>query len=227
MKKRAPFFVLIVLMTVLAFALAGCNRERPAPTVTSSTPTLKLGTLTPVPPGAAVTKVTLPSQTGQPSSAGAATPVPLTSGSPAAPTAASLSTSTPPAAPASQSPAAAATPVRSASDSTYVIQRGDTLAKIATRYGVTVKQLTDLNGIKNPNMIVPGQTLKIPGTTTTVPAPTSAGASSGSQKTYTVQAGDNLAGIATKFGVTVQALQQANNITNPDQIYSGQVLKIP
>ena len=179
--------------------------------------------MTPAPPGAAVTKVTLPSQTGQPS--GAATPVPLTSGSPAAPTAASLSTSTPPAAPASQAPAAAATPVRSASDSTYVIQRGDTLAKIATRYGVTVKALTDLNGIKNPNMIVPGQTLKIPGTTTTVPAPTSS--SSGSQKTYTVQAGDNLAGIATKFGVTVQALQQANNLSNPDQIYTGQILKIP
>ncbi len=222
MKKRAPFLALIVLMIALTLALAGCNRERPAPTSTSSTPTLKLGTLTPAPPGAAVTKVTLPSQTGQPS--GAATPVPLTQGSPMPPTAASLSTSTPPAA-ASQPPAAASTPVRSASDSTYVIQRGDTLAKIATRYGVTVKQLTDLNGIKNPNMIVPGQTLKIPGTTTTVPAPTSS--SSGSQKTYTVQAGDNLAGIATKFGVTVQALQQANNLSNPDQIYTGQILKIP
>jgi LysM repeat protein len=223
MKKRAPFLALIVLMIALTLALAGCNRERPAPTSTSSTPTLKLGTLTPAPPGAAVTKVTLPSQTGQPS--GAATPVPLTTGSPAAPTAASLSTSTPPAAAASQAPASEATPVRSASDSSYVIQRGDTLAKIATRYGVTVKQLTDLNGIKNPNMIVPGQTLKIPGTTTTAPAATSS--SSGSQKTYTVQAGDNLAGIAAKFGVTIQALQQANNLSNPDQIYTGQILKIP
>ena len=222
MKKRAPFLALIVLMIALTLALAGCNRERPAPTSTSSTPTLKLGTLTPAPPGAAVTKVTLPSQTGQPS--GAATPVPLTQGSPVAPAAASLSTSTPPAA-GSQAPSSASTPVRSASDSTYVIQRGDTLAKIATRYGVTVKQLTDLNGIKNPNMIVPGQTLKIPGTTTTAPAATSS--SSGSQKTYTVQAGDNLAGIAAKFGVTIQALQQTNNLSNPDQIYTGQILKIP
>jgi LysM repeat protein len=223
MKKRAPFLALIVLMIALTFALAGCNRERPAPTSTSSTPTLKLGTVTPAPPGAAVTRVTLPSQTGQPS--GAATPVPLTTGNPEAPTAASLSTSTPPAAAASKAPASEATPVRSASDSSYVIQRGDTLAKIATRYGVTVKQLTDLNGIKNPNMIVPGQTLKIPGTTTTAPAATSS--SSGSQKTYTIQAGDNLAGIAAKFGVTIQALQQANNLSNPDQIYTGQILKIP
>jgi LysM repeat protein len=221
MKKRAPLFTLIVLMIALTLALAGCNRERPAPTSTSSTPTLKLGTVTPAPPGAAVTKVTLPSQTGQPS--GAATPVPLTTGSPVPPTAASLATSTPPAA-ASQAPSSGSTPVRSAGESTYVIQRGDTLAKIATRYGVTVKQLTDLNGIKNPNLIVPGQTLKIPGTTT---APAATSSSPGSQKTYTVQAGDNLAGIAAKFGVTIQALQQTNNLSNPDQIYTGQILKIP
>jgi LysM repeat protein len=222
MKKRAPFLALIVLMMALTIALAGCNRERPAPTSTSSTPTLKLGTVTPAPPGAAVTKVVLPSQTGQPS--GAATPVPLAQGSPVPPTAASLATSAPPTA-GSLAPSSGSTPVRSAGDSTYVIQRGDTLAKIATRYGVTVKQLSDLNGIKNPNLIVPGQTLKIPGTTTTAPAATSA--PSGSQKTYTVQAGDNLAGIAAKFGVTIQALQQTNNLSNPDQIYTGQILKIP
>jgi LysM repeat protein len=222
MKKRTPFLALIVLLVVLALALAGCNRERPAPTSTFSTPTLKLGTVTPAPPGAAVTKVTLPSQTGQPS--GAATPVPLGPGSSAPPSAASLATSTPPTT-GSQAPSSASTPARSVGESTYVIQRGDTLAKIATRYGVTVKQLTDLNGIKNPNLIVPGQKLKIPGTTTTAPAATSA--PSGSPKTYTVQAGDNLAGIAAKFGVTVQAVQQANNISNPDQIYSGQILKIP
>ena len=221
MKKRAPFLTLIVLLMVLAPALAGCNRERPAPTSTSSTPSLKLGTVTPAPPGAAVTKVTLPSQTGQPP--GAATPVPLGQGTPVPPAPASLATSTPPTA-GGQAPSSGSTPVRSAGESTYVIQRGDTLAKIATRYGVTVKQLTDLNGIKNPNLIVPGQTLKIPGTTT---APAATSAPSESQKTYTVQAGDNLAGIAAKFNVTVQALQQANNISNPNQIYTGQILKIP
>jgi LysM repeat protein len=221
MEKRAPFLAPIVLLIVLALALAGCNRERPAPTSTSSTPTLKLGTVTPAPPGAAVTKVTLPGQTGQPSSA--ATPVPLTMGSPAPTTAAGRATSTPPA--AGQAPSSGSAPVRSAEESTYVIQRGDTLAKIATRYGVTVKQLTDLNGIKNPNVIIPGQTLKIPGTTTVAPTATSAPA--GAQKTYTVQAGDTLAVIAAKYNVTVPALQQANNLSNPNQIYTGQILKIP
>jgi LysM repeat protein len=221
MKKRAPSFTLMMLLTVLALALVGCNRERPAPTSTSSTPTLKLGTATPAGPGAAVTKVTLPSQTAQP--AEAATPVPLAPGNPQPLTTAAAVTGPLPGA-ASNTPAPASTVVRSTAETTYVIQRGDTLAKIATRFGVTVKQLTDLNDIKNPNMIVVGQKLRIPGTGS---APAATSAPSGAPKTYTVQAGDNLAGIAAKFGVTIQALQQANNLSNPDQIYSGQILKIP
>lgn len=44
----------------------------------------------------------------------------------------------------------------------YEIQRGDTLSKIAKQFGVTVKQLQDANGIKNPNLIIIGNTLKIP-----------------------------------------------------------------
>ena len=46
--------------------------------------------------------------------------------------------------------------------SDYQIQPGDTLSKIAKQYGVTVKQLQEANGIKNPNLIFSGKTLKIP-----------------------------------------------------------------
>lgn len=49
----------------------------------------------------------------------------------------------------------------------------------------------------------------------------------GHQETYTVQAGDTLAEIAARFGVTIQALVQANNIENVDYIEVGQVLVIP
>ncbi|HHV62403.1 MAG TPA: LysM peptidoglycan-binding domain-containing protein [Firmicutes bacterium] len=45
--------------------------------------------------------------------------------------------------------------------------------------------------------------------------------------TYVVQPGDTLAGIAARFGTTVEAIARANNITNPDLIYVGQVLRIP
>lgn len=46
--------------------------------------------------------------------------------------------------------------------SDYKIQPGDTLSKIAKQYGVTVKQLQEANGIKNPNLIFAGKDLKIP-----------------------------------------------------------------
>jgi LysM repeat protein len=44
---------------------------------------------------------------------------------------------------------------------------------------------------------------------------------------YVVQPGDNLTEIAARLGVTVQALQEANGIENPDAIYAGQVLAVP
>ena len=44
--------------------------------------------------------------------------------------------------------------------------------------------------------------------------------------TYTVQSGDSLSAIATRFGTTVSALQSANNIRNVNLIYPGQVLRV-
>jgi spore coat assembly protein SafA len=50
---------------------------------------------------------------------------------------------------------------------TYVVQRGDTLGKIAARFGTTVNVLLDLNPqIKNPNVIYPGQKLTVPASPT-------------------------------------------------------------
>ena len=46
-------------------------------------------------------------------------------------------------------------------------------------------------------------------------------------RTYTVQSGDTLSGIANRFGTTVNTLVQLNNISNPNLIYVGQVLVLP
>ena len=124
-------------------------------------------------------------------------------------------------------------PTNSSSNSsytTYTVQAGNTLSGIAYKYGVTVSQLQQWNNISNPNEIYVGQTLKIytnnsnsSSNSTTKPTNSS---SNSSYTTYTVQAGNTLSGIAYKYGVTVSQLQQWNNISNPNEIYVGQTLKI-
>jgi LysM repeat protein len=115
----------------------------------------------------------------------------------------------------------------------YVVQAGDTLQKIAQRFGTTVAQLVQLNSLTNPNLISIGQTLIVPAAGGAAAAPatgtttTGGAATSGQTKSYTVQSGDTLLKIARKFGLTVQQLQTANKIANPDRIYPGQVLVIP
>ena len=52
---------------------------------------------------------------------------------------------------------------------TYVIKRGDTLEQIADRHGASVRELMDLNGLRNPNAIQAGATLRIPVRHTTEP----------------------------------------------------------
>ena len=51
------------------------------------------------------------------------------------------------------------------SGKTYTVVKGDTLSEIAQKYGTTVDTLAQLNGIKDPNLIVVGQVLKLPGST--------------------------------------------------------------
>lgn len=51
-------------------------------------------------------------------------------------------------------------------ETTYTVQRSDTLSKIANKYGTTYQKIAAYNGIKNPNLIHVGQKIKIPATTT-------------------------------------------------------------
>jgi LysM repeat protein len=94
------------------------------------------------------------------------------------------------------------------------VQQGETLFRIALRYGTTVSYLTWLNGIYNPNRIYAGQRLCV--TQGTAPG-----------WAYTVQYGDTLFKIARRYGVNVWVLAQNNNIYNINLIYAGQTLYIP
>jgi peptidoglycan/xylan/chitin deacetylase (PgdA/CDA1 family)/spore germination protein YaaH len=102
----------------------------------------------------------------------------------------------------------------SSSGTKYTVKSGDTLARIAAAYGVTVQALASANSIANINVIHVGQVLSIP-----------AKASSSGTK-YTVKSGDTLARIAAAYRVTVQSIAKANNIANINAIRVGQVLVI-
>lgn len=100
----------------------------------------------------------------------------------------------------------------------YVVKKGDTLSHIAKKYGTTVQKLVELNNIKNPNLIYPGQEIKLPG----------GSASSGSAAAYyTVKKGDNLSKIAKAHGITLKKIINLNpQIKNPDLIHPGQKVRI-
>lgn len=105
------------------------------------------------------------------------------------------------------------TPAPAPAARTHTVQSGETLSGIAAKYGTTYQHLAEINGIDNPNLIYAGQVLKIDG-------------SAAPAKTYTVQGGDTLSGIAAKYNTTYQKLAQINSISNPNVIYPGQVLRI-
>ena len=46
-------------------------------------------------------------------------------------------------------------------NNTYVVKKGDTLGEIAKKYQTSVNELVRLNNIKNPNLIIVGQRIKI------------------------------------------------------------------
>jgi LysM repeat protein len=110
---------------------------------------------------------------------------------------------------------------------TYQVQVGDTLSGIAARFNTTVASLAQLNGIVNPDRILLGQTLRIPTSpvlvATAVPAATTVPTT---PLTYTVQPGDTLFRISLQNNVPIATLINLNAISNPNQIFVGQVLRL-
>ena len=109
-----------------------------------------------------------------------------------------------------------------AQSGTYEVQRGDTLTRIARQLGVTTEELAAVNNIANPNTIFIGQILVVPGSGTT----SSASGPSHQVIRHTVQSGDSLYRLASRYGVAVAAIQQANSLSGA-VIFIGQVLTIP
>lgn len=100
----------------------------------------------------------------------------------------------------------------------YIVKKGDTLAKIAAKYGTTYQVLASYNRISNPNVIKVGQVIKIPkGDINNFKSNT---------RSYVVKKGDTLSSIAKRYGTTYQKIAKDNGISNPNIIKVGQVLII-
>ncbi|HJR45660.1 MAG TPA: LysM peptidoglycan-binding domain-containing protein [Actinomycetota bacterium] len=98
---------------------------------------------------------------------------------------------------------------------THVVRKGQTLSGIARKHGTSVTRLARMNDLANPNLIVAGQRLRVPG------------GGGGGASTYTVRSGDTLSGIAARYGTSVATLSKRNRISNPNLIVVGQKLRVP
>jgi LysM repeat protein len=142
-------------------------------------------------------------------------------------------------------------PVNGGSEGSYTVEPGDTAYAIATKFNVTVEELAAANNMTveeiaelsvGQKLIIPQRAPEQQPVTTTTPetgepaataTPEAGGPEStstpvaGEEGTYTVKEGDIPVTIAEKFGISVEALLDANDITDPTSLKIGQVLVIP
>jgi LysM repeat protein len=114
-------------------------------------------------------------------------------------------------------------PTEGDTGSAYTVRSGDTLGIIAARNGTSISQLLQLNALENPNLILVGQVLQLPGGSGggAVAASTPAGGAS----THVVRPGESIAGIAGRYGISPAQLVAANGLTD-GKIYVGQQLRL-
>lgn len=95
----------------------------------------------------------------------------------------------------------------------YKVQRGDTLYSIASQSKVSLSELADLNNLSTNSGLQVGQSIKIP-------------AGSSVPDTYTVQSGDSLTAIASKYNLGMDYIADLNNMSRTAGLRAGQKLKL-
>jgi LysM repeat protein len=122
-----------------------------------------------------------------------------------------------------------------AEEPVHVVAYGESLGAIATSYNVSVSDLIRHNNIGNPDLLVTGQQIRIPGLEAAagaemaaeavglVPAAVALPAEDGY---HTVRPGESATGIARSYGLTLEDLLRLNYLDNPNLLSSGQRLRV-
>ncbi len=103
---------------------------------------------------------------------------------------------------------------------TYVVQPGDTLNSIARRYGLTTAELAKTNGLINPNLLYVGQKITLPLEIGPALTPIT-------NQIIIVEPGDTPFSLALKYGTTIPALIDDNQLNHAGLMVAGQELIIP
>jgi len=128
------------------------------------------------------------------------------------------------------------TPNRTTAPSTgrlYQVKPGDSFSQIASRHNISQAALQQANPGVNPNLILIGSSLNIPIGAAPPPPPAQshtqnlADASTSTANRHTVRPGDTLSSVASRYGVSLAALQKANSSVDPNRLKIGQMLTLP
>ena len=117
-------------------------------------------------------------------------------------------------------------------DTTYVVQKGDTLYSLSKKFQLTVGELRAANNLSESDVIKVGQKITIPeadiGTAAALSSTNSKSISNSTKtKVYTVQKGDTLYSLARKNNISVADLMVLNNFDSSKVIKIGEKIKIP
>lgn len=119
----------------------------------------------------------------------------------------------------------------------HVVRDGETVGELAQRYDVTVDEIAAANSLTDPDLVLVGQRLAIPGVTSIADAVTVAATSDVAEgidprepaisHEHTVAAGETLETIARRTGSSVEAIARLNALADPNRVRTGTRLQIP
>ena len=98
----------------------------------------------------------------------------------------------------------------------YVIEDGDFLSIVATRFSTTVDDILQINNIPDANSVLVGDKIKIP----------SLKGMSGILSTESITIGDSIKNISIRNGMSEESIIDVNRITSPSELYIGSTLMI-